>query len=313
MSEAWGELIFSISALDVERATDALTALTAGQFYIEDYSDMLVTLPEIGRVDYIDDALLEKDATRAAIHLYLEPGASVFDEVERLSEALREAHVMHSVTTKRVREEDWADNWKKFYHVARIGKRLVIRPSWEEYEPQDGDAVVTIDPGSSFGSGTHETTRLCLEALERYVKPGDAVLDMGCGSGILSLAALALGAKTALGVDIEAHAAATARENAALCGAAERFEARCGDALGDAGFAASLGENYDIICANIVADVLIAMAGLFRGKLRAGGALIASGIIDLREAEVRAALESAGLTLAESLADNGWRALVFTK
>ncbi len=139
------------------------------------------------------------------------------------------------------------------------------------------------------------------------------MLDLGCGSGILSLAALSLGAKSALGVDIEEHACKTALDNAALCGVAERFEVRCGDVLSDSEFALSLGDNYDMICANIVADVLIAMAGLFYQKLKEGGTLVVSGIIDTRADEVRAALEAAGLSHIETREENGWFALTFTK
>ena len=314
MSEPWSELVFSIASEDVDRAVEALSAHSSGQFYIEDYSDMEEMLPQIGRVDYIDNKLLRKDKTRAAVHLYLPSGESAFDAVDLLSGALRAAHVTHSITTRRVNEEDWADNWKQFYHAARIGEgRLVICPSWEEYTSEDGDVVVRIDPGSSFGSGTHETTRLCLELVEKHITPDCSVLDLGCGSGILSLAALSLGAKSALGVDIEEHACKTALDNAALCGVAERFEVRCGDVLSDSEFALSLGDNYDMICANIVADVLIAMAGLFYQKLKEGGTLVVSGIIDTRADEVRAALEAAGLSHIETREENGWFALTFTK
>lgn len=315
MNDNWTELTVSVRSDDTEEASAAVTACTSGLIYIEDYSDMLTALPQIAHVDYIDDELLKKDTERSLIHLYLPEYADVPAVRESISQLLSEDGIPFEISFSQCSESDWANSWKQFYHTARVtpGGRLVVRPSWEEYSPQPGDAVLIMDPGSSFGSGTHETTHLCLEQLESLVTGGERVLDMGCGSGILAIAALLLGAKSALGVDIEENAAKCSRENAQRNGVAEKFEARCGNAIEDSAFADALGCDYDIICANIVADVLIAYRQLFVRCLRHGGKLLASGIIDTRADEVESALVSAGLHPERRLLDNGWVALVLSR
>ncbi|MDO4565776.1 MAG: 50S ribosomal protein L11 methyltransferase [Oscillospiraceae bacterium] len=313
MSGSWTEITIRSSAADIESVAAAATACGSGQFYIEDYSDMDETLPLIGRVDYISEELAALDKSRAALHLYIPEGEDRDRITNSISNLLTQAGLSFEIDASTIPEENWAEGWKQFYHSLKIGERLVIRPSWEEYEAREGEAVVAIDPGSSFGSGTHESTRLCLEFLEEQLRGKESVLDMGCGSGILSLAALALGAESALGADVELHAVKTARENAALNGMSERFSALCGDALTDAAFARSLGGDYDIICANIVADIIIAMAPLFAAKLKGSGLLIAGGIIDSRAAEVKAALSESGLDFLKDRTEKGWLALCFKK
>lgn len=315
MNDNWTELIVSVSSHDTDAASAAVTACSSGLIYIEDYSDMLATLPQVAHVDYIDDELLKKDTARSLIHLYLPADADVPAMREKISQLLGEDGIAFEISLAQCRESDWANSWKRFYHTARVteGGRLVVRPSWEEYTPLANDAVLIMDPGSSFGSGTHETTHLCLAELESLIKGGERVLDMGCGSGILAIAALLLGAESALGVDIEENAAKCSRENAQRNGVAERFEARCGNAIEDKEFSASLGADYDIICANIVADVLIAYRQLFVRCLRRGGMLLASGIIDTRADEVASALVGAGLRCERRLTDNGWVALVLSR
>jgi ribosomal protein L11 methyltransferase len=203
-----------------------------------------------------------------------------------------------AVSRQGIREEDWAENWKKYYHAAKIGERLVICPAWERYEPQSADeVVVTLEPGMAFGTGTHETTRLCMRLLEQCGPQGKAVLDLGCGSGILAISALLLGAKSALGVDIDETAVRVAKENAALNGVACEF--RRGGIPGIDG-------KFGIVFANIVADVIIGHISIIAEYLDKGGVFIASGIIDTREADVLAAIESAGLRVIKRETDGGW-------
>jgi len=191
-----------------------------------------------------------------------------------------------------------------------MGKRLVVCPTWEEYAPGAGELVMRLDPGMAFGTGTHHTTRLCAGMLEEMVAPGCRVLDKGTGSGILSIAALLLGAKEAVGVDIDPVAARTAGENAVLNGfGPDRFTPVCGDLVHDTKLAERLGSGFDLIAANIVADVIIALAPAFPRHLRPGGAAVCSGIILPRKEEVLAALEGQGFAIARVEEADGWCAV----
>ncbi len=187
-----------------------------------------------------------------------------------------------------------------------IGERLIVIPDWEEADPK-GRIPLRLNPGLIFGTGGHATTRLCLEALERTVKKGMRVLDLGCGSGILSIAALLLGAETAYGCDIDEKAVDVAYENAALNGIdRSRYTVRAGDVLSDAGLQRDMGDGYDIVVANIVADVIIALAAAARRLKKPEGLFLCSGIIDNRAAEVRDSLEKAGFTVLEENSAEGW-------
>jgi len=244
-----------------------------------------------------------------------EDGREKVAAIEKMMQNLREEDFGVDMTglnmsMKMVDEEDWAEGWKKYYKPFPVGERLYIRPEWEEAGDADGRIVLTLNPGMAFGTGQHETTALCLTLLEKYVHPGMHVLDAGCGSGILSIASMLLGATKAVGVDIDDKAPDIARENAALNGVNdERFTALAGNVLSDDELCEQIGDGYDVVVANIVADVVIALCGRIHKHLKKGGVLILSGIIDEREADVRAALEKAGLTLIEHEQKNGWVAL----
>ncbi len=310
----WNEVCVKVKAADADIAAAVATMTVPYGIYIEDYSDMEAVLPTVGPVDYIDEALAARDRAHAVIHLYIPSTLAPLEAVSFIRERLTAGAVWHEVTTARVREEDWANSWKEFYHPERIGERLVICPSWETFARGADDLVLRIDPGSSFGTGKHETTRLCLEALTSLIHGGERVLDMGCGSGILGIAALLLGAQRVCGVDIEKHAVMTARENAADNGfAPPRYAAVCGNAPADAAFTGSLGGGYDLILANIVADVILSMRGMFLEKLRPGGVLLVSGIIDTRADEVLDALAAAGFALKERFTLRGWVAASLTR
>ncbi len=310
----WSELTVSIPSSDVERASAIATMAAPYGFSIEDYSDMDEMLPVIGRVDYVDAELLGKDRTRAALHIYLPEDTSPAEVSGCLEALLGAAGIPFELSCERVNDEDWAENWKRFYKPERIGDRLVVCPSWERYERQPGDVVMTMDPGAAFGSGKHETTALCLRLIEANVNEGDRVLDMGCGSGILSIAAALLGCAHATAVDVDENAVKTALANARDNGlGADVYEAHAGNILEDAAFLRSLGDGYDMICANIVADVVMAMGGMFWGALKQGGALLVSGIIDPRADEVSSSLASRGFVLQERLDLGGWSALRLVK
>ena len=212
---------------------------------------------------------------------------------------------------KNVNEEDWSNAWKKYYHPIRVGERLVVCPSWEEYERQPEDVVLTLNPGMAFGTGTHDTTRLCMELLEKYITPEVHVLDVGCGSGILSIAALRLGAEHAVAVDIDPKAVDVAYENAALNGVGrDRYTVRAGDILTDRKLEAELGgEKYPLVLANIVADVIIPLSAWVPQVLSRDGVFLCSGIIAPRAQEVADALARNGLKVTKKREKNGWAAL----
>ena len=201
-------------------------------------------------------------------------------------------------------EEDWANNWKQFYHTRHIGKRLTVSPSWEDYKPAEGEIVMNLDPGMAFGTGTHDTTRLCLELLEECVTPATHILDVGTGSGILSVGGVLLGAPSALGVDIDPVAVKVAKENSELNGTSDRTEFICGD-LTD-----KVRGKFEIVTANIVADVIIRLLGTVKNYLVKGGAFIISGIIDTRADEVENACREAGFVTEKRLEHGGWVAIM---
>lgn len=212
-------------------------------------------------------------------------------------------------------EEDWANNWKVYYKPIKIGERLLVRPSWESLSDAEGRTVLSLDPGMAFGTGSHHTTRMCLEYLEKTVKERDALLDLGCGSGILSIAGVLLGAKNALAVDIDPIAEKIAYENAALNGVGrDRYEVRIGDVLTDAALRVELAtRKYEVVTANIVASVIVALLPIVPPLLREGGVFITSGIIRERLDEVKEAIVASGLTILDVKVNEEWCAILARK
>ena len=212
-------------------------------------------------------------------------------------------------------EEDWANNWKIYYKPLKIGERLLVRPSWESLSDAEGRTVLSLDPGMAFGTGSHHTTRMCLQYLEKTVKEGDMLLDLGCGSGILSIAGVLLGAKSALAVDIDPIAEKIAYENAEINGVLrDRYEVRIGDVLTDDALRAGLAaQQYEVITANIVASVIIALLPVVPPLLKEGGAFITSGIIRDRLDEVKEAILANGLTIESEDISEEWCAILARK
>ncbi len=311
----WTDLKITVSTKDAETAEAIAQMAVPYGIYIEDYSDMLELVPQIAHIDLIDEELLARSRTEAILHLYLPPDENPAEAADFLTRRLEAEGIPYRMETDQtLAEEDWANAWKRFYHPTHLGERLVVCPSWEQYAPAPQELVMTLDPGMAFGSGTHHTTRLCCELLEHLPVEGARVLDMGTGSGILSIAALMLGAEEAVGVDIDRVAVRTAAENAAENGfGADRFTAVAADLVHQ-----PLGEEltrggFDIVLANIVADVIIALAPAIARHLKPGGHLVASGIILPRREEVIAALEAEGLTVAGDREQEGWCALLMQK
>ena len=214
------------------------------------------------------------------------------------------------MTLDETKDDDWLDAWKAFWQPTPIGERLLVVPAWEDTEAQ-GRVKLFLDPGRTFGSGTHVTTELCLAAIEKLIHGGEKVADLGCGSGILAIAALKLGAASAFACDLEPDCPAVVAENLARNAVpAERCAIRCGDLLTDGVLAAEMGGGYDLVLANIVSDVILALAPRVRGLLAPGGHFLCSGIIDTRAEEVAQALTAAGLTIEENLQEDNWRAFL---
>ena len=298
----WTDIRLTVAKADADNAEAVATMIAEGGIYIEDYSDIEEQVAEIAHVDLIEQELLDKPRDTVIIHIYLEPGASPVEMLALIAARMEAAGIAYAVETEGVEQEDWQNGWRKYYHPMDIGSRLAIVPSWQEY---DTDRVkLILDPGLAFGTGGHETTSLCLEALDQRVRGGERVLDIGTGSGILAIAALKLGAASAEGVDIDPVAVRTAGENAALNGVADKLTVLVGD-LSD-----KASGKYDIITANIVANAIISLAPSVPGLMAEGAAFIASGIIDSRRDEVIAALEKAGLSVQEVKEKRGWECIV---
>ena len=297
----WTEIKIEISAKDVDTASAIANMTVPYGIYIEDYSALEDEVLEIAHIDLIDEDLLAQDRDKAKIHIYIDPEDNVDEAVIFLRERLTAAGISHAIDRNDVEEDDWLNNWRKFFQPMKVGEKLLINPSWyEDTDPEDR-AVLNIDPGLAFGTGKHETTRLCLEFLEKYLKDGDRVLDVGCGSGILGIASVLLGASYAFGVDIDEMAVKTANENAAVNQADETFIAVCGD------LTEKVEGKYNIVVANIVADAIILLSESVSEFMNADSVYIVSGIIDVRADEVKEAV-SDRFVIIEEKTDGGWYA-----
>ena len=301
----WTEVKIYIPTDHTDEAAAIANMAVPYGIYIEDYSDLEQGAREIAHIDLIDEDLLARDRATSIIHLYIDPQDNPPEAVAFLRERLTAAAIPYEVDAETVREEDWANNWKKYFKPLPVGEKLLICPSWETADNPDGRKLLSIDPGMAFGTGGHDTTRLVLETLERHITDGCDFLDIGCGSGILSIAACLLGAGSALGVDIDALAVRTAKENGELNGLTEpKYTILKGDLAKD------VSGKYPVIAANIVADAIIALSPAVPALLADGGVYITSGIIDTREQDVLAALEKCGFTVVERHEHGGWLCLV---
>lgn len=304
----WTEIRLLIPTADTEAAAAIAHMAVPYGIYIEDYSDLEQGAREIAHIDLIDEDLLARDRTNSIIHLYIDPADSPAEAIAFLRERLTAEGITHTVSADEVREEDWANNWKKYFKPLAVGEKLLICPSWEQPGAlAQGRKVLKIDPGMAFGTGGHDTTRLVLTVLENTVTAGCALLDVGCGSGILSIAALLFGAGSAYGVDIDPLAVRTAIENGA-----ENAMTPPAYQIVEGDLVDKVSGQYDVIVANIVADAIIALSPAVRPFLKNGGTYVVSGIIDTREKDVLPALDAAGFAVTERFESNGWVCLKCT-
>lgn len=303
----WTEITATVPADKTDQAAAVANMTVPYGIYIEDYTDLEADAKEIAHIDLIDEELVNKDRTHSVIHMYIAESDNAVEAVAYLRERFNACGIENEINCAVVDDSDWNENWKKYFKAFEIGEKLAVCPSWETYNNTEHRTVISLDPGAAFGTGSHATTSLCLEILERYVTDDTSVLDIGTGSGILAIAADLLGAKRAVGVDIDAQSVKTAIANAEINGVSEKTEFIVGD------LAEKIVGEYDIVCANIVADVVIRLFDNVANFMKKDGILIVSGIIDLRADEVEKAAASHGFIVEEGLVREEWHAYILKK
>ena len=301
----WTEIKIKIKADDIDRVADIANMTVPYGIYIEDYRTLEEESWEIAHIDLIDEELLNKDRNIGFIHIYIKPDENPAEAISFLTDRLNSEKIENEIDQGLIKNEDWQNNWKRNFHPIEIGQKLAICPSWEtEYNPQNRK-VLMLEPGLAFGTGTHNTTRLCLETLEQKISGGEEVLDLGCGSGILALSALLLGAKNAVGVDIDELATKTAVENGKANAFTEpQYQIYCGD------MTEQVKGQFDVVVANIVADIIILFCQNARQFMKPNGIFIVSGIIDSREQDVLDAFQKFGFNILERHQSENWLCFV---
>ena len=309
----WLELHIDTTNAGLETVETLLSSLGIDGVVIDDeteFQDFLENNHEYW--DYVDEELEQKMSGRSRITFYLESGDEGFAKMAEVRMALQTLKEQRDdcgtllMTMDTMEDADWENNWKQYYKPMEIGERLLVIPQWETAEAGDRVPLI-LEPGLTFGTGSHATTRLCLMALEKHVKPGMRVVDLGCGSGILSIAALKLGAAEARAIDIDDKCIGVAYENAAMNGIGkDTYTVLSGNILTDQSAVEQLGGGYDIVVANIVSDIIIALAPNARYYMKEDALFLCSGIIDTRAEEVKGKLVDAGFEILEERSADGW-------
>ncbi len=303
--DEWSQIKVTVK-LPMLDDTVAVMNMISNYLQIEDYSDIDL---KTCYGDLIDEKILNADKTVASVSVYLPADGGVSDTVSFLRDRFNTLHIDAVIEISGVNEEDWANSWKSYYKPIRIGEHIVIVPAWEKYDAEDGDIIVRMDPGMAFGTGTHETTRLVIGLLEKYVTEGVNVLDVGCGSGILAICASKLGARDCKAYDIDPVAVKVARENIKDSGLTN-VSCDVSDLLKQVDKSSA---PYRVICANIVADIIIRMTPDVGCLMDENSVILASGIIVERAEDVISCFEANGFYIAERCEENGWCALVVKK
>ena len=310
MDLTWLEITINTTGDDLDNLAARLTANGVVGLVIEDEEDFKNFLENNKQYwDYVDDDLLKRMEGTTRVKFYVTDDEDGHKQLQQFTAGL-EGYEILSAT---LQENDWATSWQKYYKPLAVGETLYVVPEWEKDSTlPEGKVPVWLNPGLTFGTGNHASTQLCLEGLEGAVQSGDRILDLGCGSGILSIAALCLGAEFAAAVDIDPKAVDVAYENAGLNNIGkDRYDVRAGNVLSDKGLVAELMQNkYQVVLANIVADVIIPLSAFAGDFMTEGGYFICSGIIDTRSDEVASALKRNGFTIAEKKEKNGWCAFI---
>lgn len=265
--------------------------------------------------DYIDEDLVSIKSISNSITFYIPNNIQGIEQLKNIKQLLSSVREFNkginlgslNITTDMIDEEDWSTAWKKYYFPIKISKRIVVVPEWESYQTKENETMLLLDPGMAFGTGTHETTRLCVNLLEDVIEETSSILDVGTGSGILSIASILLGAKSAVGIDIDELAVKIANENAILNGVGDKIQVFKGD------LTEQITGKFDIVCANIVADVIIRLSDYIYNFMNKSGVLIVSGIIKEREQDVLNSLLKNGFNLKHTIYENDWLAMQLTR
>lgn len=304
----WTEISVTVSTKDIDSAGNIANMVVPYGIYIEDYSALEEETMEIAHIDLIEESLLQKDRSKAIIHVYVNPHENPAEAVSFIKERFDAEGIENEIKISDCKTEDWVNNWKQYFHPMPIGNKLLIRPTWEDEYDAGGRKVLHIEPGLAFGTGSHPTTKLCLETLEKYIKEDSTVLDIGCGSGILSIASLLLGAKSAFGVDIDKLAVKTALANAKENG----FEPPVFNAV-NGNLSDKVEGKFSVVVANIVADIIMEFNTQVGQFLENDGVYITGGIIDARKDEVLYSFAQNGFTVIEQFEEKGWNVFVCKK
>ena len=303
----WTEICIKVKNEHKEQAEAIANMAVPYGIYVEDYSDIIEQSWEIAHVDLIEQELLDRDRSSVIIHLYISEEDNATERAEYIKELLTASKIPFEMVSDTVNDSTWADGWKKFFKCTEIGNKLVIRPSWEEYDNSDGRKVLSIDPGAAFGTGTHATTSLCLQILEEHINEDSTVLDIGCGSGILAIAGVLLGAESAVGVDIDAQSVKVAKDNAGINDVVSKTEFLVGN------LADKITDKYSVVCANIVADVILMLLENVEDFMTEDVILITSGIINIRKDDIINGFKKFGFEILEEHNKDNWYAFVCRK
>ncbi len=299
--ENWTEIKIIVPVERVDEAGAVASMTVPYGIYIEDYSNLEEEAMEIAKIDLIDEDLLAKDRTKGIVHIYISPEENPQEAISFIKERLDAEAISYEIELANCAREDWENNWKQYFKPIKVGNRLLIRPIWIDDYDAGGRVVLNLEPGIAFGTGTHETTRLCLEALENYVDSNTHMLDVGCGSGILSVAGMLFGAKDVTGVDIDKLAVKVAIENGKLNNLSYPSYNMIVGNLTD-----RVSGKFNVVTANIVADAIIMLTPDIKKFLDNDAVYIVSGIIDIREDEVIACLTENGFNIINRRTENGW-------
>lgn len=295
----WTEIKVRVRDRDEEILINKFYELGIDQLSIDDPRDLIDIKNDIGSWELFDENIIIGDDGQVELTAYISDEEDVSELVKSLKLSLKSMDIL-DFKLEEIEDKDWGENWKKHYKPVEVGDRIVIKPSWEDYDNSQGRILIELDPGMAFGTGTHETTSLCLRGLESYLKPGFTVFDIGCGSGILSIAAAKLGATRVLGVDIEPLSVKTSLENIEINKVEDCVSIREGDLLDN------VEGKADLVVSNILADIIISMLDDLKGHMSKNGLFISSGIINVKEESVRKSLEEKGFEILDSIHDGEW-------
>lgn len=310
----WTEISIKTSQEGADIAAQAFYEVGITGLVIEDPDELSQLSKEEFFWDYIDESMVGTSDGTVVIKAYLSSDSSLGEKLSLIKDKINWLKNKDlgvdlgslDIELTSVREEDWSNTWKKYYKPMKVSDRIVIKPSWETYNKKKGQVILTLDPGKAFGTGTHETTMLCMQAIDQYIRPDHSLIDIGCGTGVLSIGALLLGAKAATAIDLDGNAVEIARKNAQINKVLDRMTLVHGNLLDE------IEGSYDIVVANIIADVIIELSQYVTNYIKAGGLFISSGIIHERLDEVIEQIESVGLII-EKVAKMGEWAMVVSR